>query len=289
VYVQNLTSLPFGDWLDNGQGLGADWTPLNFTGQFHDFESNLDYFGARYYGSSLGRFMSPDGPFSDQNKGNPQSWNLYAYARNNPLRFTDADGRACVQQTDGSFKTVGTEGQSCEEYDAEEAADTHVASAIVTPSHDDQIKMFAEDIGNIGTAELKQDVLIMGVGVAGVAADAGIGILGARGAVVGATAQDLKLAEFSAILRAAAAAKGMAPGAAERVIVTAAEAEELGKAWVGPGSRVASDGKTLVSSNGLRIYRPPTFKEDLGKVQANLEQKIELGGRPISNFHLDIK
>ena len=56
---------------------------------------------------------------------------------------------------------------------------------IVTPSHDDQIKMFAEDIGNIGTAELKQDVLIMAVGAAGVAADAGIGILGARGKTVG--------------------------------------------------------------------------------------------------------
>jgi RHS repeat-associated protein len=59
VYVQNLTSLPFGDWLDNGQGLGADSTPLNFTGQFHDFESNLDYLGARYYSSSLGRFVQP--------------------------------------------------------------------------------------------------------------------------------------------------------------------------------------------------------------------------------------
>ena len=28
-----------------------------FTGKERDSESNLDYFGARYYGSSLGRFM----------------------------------------------------------------------------------------------------------------------------------------------------------------------------------------------------------------------------------------
>ena len=83
-----------------------------YTGKERDSESGLDDFGARYFGSSLGRFMSPDGPFSDQNRENPQSWNLYTYARNNPLRFTDADGRACVQQEDGSFKTVGTEGQS---------------------------------------------------------------------------------------------------------------------------------------------------------------------------------
>ena len=151
-----------------------------FTGKERDSESGLDDFGARYFGSSLGRFMSPDGPFSDQNNENPQSWNLYTYARNNPLRFTDADGRACVQQEDGSYKTVGTEGQSCEDAAAEEAGDNHVASAVVTPSHDDQIKMFAEDIGNIGTAELKQDVLIMAAGAADAAATSYILRIGAE-------------------------------------------------------------------------------------------------------------
>jgi RHS repeat-associated protein len=32
----------------------------HFTGKERDAESGLDYFGARYYGSSMGRFMSPD-------------------------------------------------------------------------------------------------------------------------------------------------------------------------------------------------------------------------------------
>jgi len=31
-----------------------------FTGKERDSESGLDEFGARYYGSSLGRFMTPD-------------------------------------------------------------------------------------------------------------------------------------------------------------------------------------------------------------------------------------
>ena len=31
-----------------------------FTGKERDSESMLDYFGARYYGSALGRFTSPD-------------------------------------------------------------------------------------------------------------------------------------------------------------------------------------------------------------------------------------
>src|SRR6266567_8356064 len=54
-------------------------------------------FGARYYGSSLGRFMTPDwaggpNPVPYASFGNPQTLNLYGYVRNNPLRFTDPTG-----------------------------------------------------------------------------------------------------------------------------------------------------------------------------------------------------
>jgi RHS repeat-associated protein len=68
-----------------------------FTGKERDAESGLDYFGARYYGSSMGRFMSPDFsddpmpiPFTDP--GNPQTLNAYAYGINNPLTNSDASG-----------------------------------------------------------------------------------------------------------------------------------------------------------------------------------------------------
>ncbi len=65
--------------------------PFHFTGKERDAESGLDYFGARYYGSALGRFSSPDNG-SDQHPSDPQSWNLYSYVRNNPLGLVDADG-----------------------------------------------------------------------------------------------------------------------------------------------------------------------------------------------------
>jgi RHS repeat-associated protein len=68
-----------------------------YTGKERDAESGLDYFGARYYGSSMGRFMSPDWsdetdpvPYADLK--NPQSLNLYSYVHNNPLRVADPDG-----------------------------------------------------------------------------------------------------------------------------------------------------------------------------------------------------
>lgn len=68
-----------------------------FTGKERDTESNLDEFGARYYASSVGRFMTPDWaaaptdvPYA--NFGNPQSLNLYSYVENNPTTLGDLDG-----------------------------------------------------------------------------------------------------------------------------------------------------------------------------------------------------
>jgi RHS repeat-associated protein len=57
----------------------VDSCPQNykFTGKERDGESGLDYFGARYYSSSLGRLMTPDLTASSSPM-NPQSWNLYA-------------------------------------------------------------------------------------------------------------------------------------------------------------------------------------------------------------------
>ena len=83
---------PFGQIFAGGTG-----DIYQFTGKERDTESGLDYFGARYYGSSMGRFMSPDWaskpeavPYSKL--GDPQSLNLYSYVLNNPLSRTDPDG-----------------------------------------------------------------------------------------------------------------------------------------------------------------------------------------------------
>jgi len=84
---------------------GGDPNHYKFTGKERDAESGLDMFGARYYGSSLGRFMTPDWaakptavPYASF--GNPQSLNLYSYVNNNPTTTRDPDGHcledACV-------------------------------------------------------------------------------------------------------------------------------------------------------------------------------------------------
>lgn len=67
------------------------------SGKERDSETGLDYFGARYYGSNMGRFMSADWsavpvavPYADLT--DPQTLNLYGYVRNNPLNRTDPTG-----------------------------------------------------------------------------------------------------------------------------------------------------------------------------------------------------
>jgi RHS repeat-associated protein len=68
-----------------------------FTSKQRDVESGLDYFGARYYVNSLGRFLTPDWadkptsvPYAEF--GDPQSLNLYGYVRNHPVLQVDGDG-----------------------------------------------------------------------------------------------------------------------------------------------------------------------------------------------------
>jgi RHS repeat-associated protein len=84
-------NLPFGDDLICSAN---DPSEHHFTGQLHDLQTGNDYFNARYYGNSSGRFMSPDPIIqNDLRLLNPQRWNKYAYAINNPLTLTDPTGK----------------------------------------------------------------------------------------------------------------------------------------------------------------------------------------------------
>jgi RHS repeat-associated protein len=64
-----------------------------FTGKERDSETGNDYFGARFYESNLGRFMSVDPSRKSANPSDPQGWNRYAYTLNNPLAFVDRNGK----------------------------------------------------------------------------------------------------------------------------------------------------------------------------------------------------
>jgi RHS repeat-associated protein len=87
----------FYPWGGELQFTSSNDNHYKFTGKERDSETGLDYFGARYYGSALGRFMTPDWaakaaavPYADF--ADPQSLNLYSYVRNIPTTKYDADG-----------------------------------------------------------------------------------------------------------------------------------------------------------------------------------------------------
>lgn len=69
---------------------------LKFTGHERDAAlagtQQLDYMHARFFGAGWGRFLSVD-PKSTDRFSLPQSWNQYAYALNDPLKYVDRDGR----------------------------------------------------------------------------------------------------------------------------------------------------------------------------------------------------
>jgi RHS repeat-associated protein len=68
-----------------------DFTPSQQRQKQERIETGLDYFGARYYASVQGRFISTDsGPFTI---ADPQNFNRYTYVQNNPLKFIDPTGR----------------------------------------------------------------------------------------------------------------------------------------------------------------------------------------------------
>jgi len=67
-----------------------------FAGKERDQETGFDYFGARYYANGSGRFTTVDPAPDPLRFADPQRWNRYTYVRNNPLRFTDPDGR-CIE------------------------------------------------------------------------------------------------------------------------------------------------------------------------------------------------
>jgi RHS repeat-associated protein len=91
--------MPFGEEIPRANQ-GMDKVKQKFTGYERDNETSLDYAKARMFGSSLGRFTSPDPLMESAVKFMPQSWNRYTYVLNNPLKYTDPSGMIWGERTD---------------------------------------------------------------------------------------------------------------------------------------------------------------------------------------------
>ncbi len=81
--VEETEYKPFGGVLSGGE---ADFL---YTGKELD-DTNLYYFGARYYNTEMRQFTQPDTIIPDLY--NPQSLNRYSYVLNNPYKYVDPTG-----------------------------------------------------------------------------------------------------------------------------------------------------------------------------------------------------
>ena len=96
VNANPLTDLRYKPWGEprNGDHQGDTPTDFRFTGQSLDSGLGLYYYGARWYDSMLGRFLSPDSIIPDP--GSPSSWDRYSYTFNRPTVLIDPTGhKAC--------------------------------------------------------------------------------------------------------------------------------------------------------------------------------------------------
>jgi RHS repeat-associated protein len=128
--VQSLTDyLPFGEEIQSGVGgrpapyypsdalAVADGVTQKFTGKERDVETGLDSFGARYFGSAPGAFHQPDPLLNSGKSSNPQTWNRYSYALNNPLMSVDPNGLYNL------VNTCATDDKKCNKHFAQHAKD----------------------------------------------------------------------------------------------------------------------------------------------------------------------
>ena len=91
--MQYIHYMPYGELWVNQQASQYD-ERFKFTGKERDTETGYDYFGARYYLSLLGIWMSPD-PLLDEY---PEI-SSYAYCKWNPVKNVDPDGKRIVVGT----------------------------------------------------------------------------------------------------------------------------------------------------------------------------------------------
>ena len=101
---QRIEYTPYGEtWVEKTSNNGLEYLPYRFTGKEIDEETGLYYYGARYLDPRYSRWISTDPALGEYATGsskgeggiyNSVNLNLYHYAGNNPVKYSDPDGNA---------------------------------------------------------------------------------------------------------------------------------------------------------------------------------------------------
>lgn len=118
--VVHRTYSPFG--VEHASAGAGSWMPGHYAGHLEDEDSGLVYMQARWMDPESGAFLSVDPLVSDA--GDPQSYNAYAYARNNPISNVDPTGGSqvdCFGNCGGTMYFSGPNGSFTVNYTGAQA------------------------------------------------------------------------------------------------------------------------------------------------------------------------
>jgi RHS repeat-associated protein len=124
--TEHIEYTPYGElWIEQRLDAGAAKTPFRFTGKEMDSETGLYYYGARYLNPQTSLWLSadpamgeyiPGAPVNDEVKKrnenlpgmggvfNTVNLHTFHYAGNNPVKYTDPDGRKFVIEGDQTYE-----------------------------------------------------------------------------------------------------------------------------------------------------------------------------------------
>lgn len=217
-------------------------TDRGYTGHEHFFSVGIIHMNARLYDPVLHTFLSADALIS--NPGNPQNYNRYAYALNNPLMYVDYDGNEAI------------------------AAATLVTAAI--------IGAVIAGVSYVGISLYNGTAITWGgltksilVGAISGMATAGIGnVIGSASTAISATTQTLTQIQIKLILMLPQAMlHGMAQG-----IIQGVSGGNLSQSFVTAAlSSIASGGFAMTGSFGSSIVGQSLFGSVAGGITSRLQ------------------
>ncbi|MCW5964074.1 MAG: HNH endonuclease, partial [Bryobacterales bacterium] len=225
-----------------------------------DAETGLDYFGARYMSSAQGRFTSPDKPFADQHIENPQSWNLYTYTLNNPLRYVDPNGEGVlegaarwVDRTGGAFVSLVLAPEK-----TIPAAASNVWNAVTHPS--ETLSAIGTGLKNFANASLDDKITTL----TEVGLDAGVAVM-TGGASKATSVTELGIAGAETVVKT---------GTGSAIVSGMTKVGEAGGPGAGkPFANSVKDAARAESGNTCVFCSQPTTRT-AGPSQSNIDHAI---------------